>query len=394
MHISPPPCAPSFEMAARARGSFASPAPPLTNQFPVPALACAQFGADGKISSITPALAHARSPGSWSDILRVSANLMSKPLVVSQVQFAETSAQFDLRLASPQDITRGDLLRITFDDKYVLLCGITNIELPAPTSPPEPNVARVTCERMVWLQQVTADLPLAQDGTVEMFTTTPPRMLAATVSNTDSSPLGEPEPFALNLQCALSDAPALGSLVRANLGGELWMLVRSLRAHDDQMSPPDASPLGERVQITGDAWLRIENAPVIASNATANAEALTFELWAKQSESNFAHLAELGFHPAHPRNWATLPTDDDLFPDPNAPPAMEIPALWREAAHPRFPLAGTVDENVLYFPIGMTALPEFFLAANPIPLTALERDGLQNFDAALFLDPRLPKPAR
>jgi len=53
------------------------------NYFPIPYLARAEFNPNGQIGSITPAFARGRSEGSWSDALRVSTALLSRPIQVN-----------------------------------------------------------------------------------------------------------------------------------------------------------------------------------------------------------------------------------------------------------------------------------------------------------------------
>ncbi len=116
-------------------------------------------------------------------------------------------------------------------------------------------------------------------------------------------------------------------------------------------------------------------------------ERLTFDLTVNAAGELPLRMAGLGFSPAHPRYWAALPSDADLFADPTA----TLSALWADAATPRFPLAAETDDEAteLYLPTGMTVL---FSDEQPAEIpagTALERDGLASFDAGLFLDPAL-----
>ena len=46
----------------------------------------------------------------------------------------------------------------------------------------------------------------------------------------------------------------------------------------------------------------------------------------------------------------------------------------------------------MHFPLGMTALPVEYAGRTQSDGLALERDGLADFDASLFLDPELIEP--
>ena len=116
---------------------------------------------------------------------------------------------------------------------------------------------------------------------------------------------------------------------------------------------------------------------------------LTFELLAWEGEGMRARLGRLGFAAGHPRFWAALPADAELL----AAPPHGVPAtgpLAEDAAVPRFPFAGPDDPAPLYLPVAMRTAPESGAArgasTDDSPDTALERDGLAEFNAGLFLD--------
>jgi len=122
---------------------------------------------------------------------------------------------------------------------------------------------------------------------------------------------------------------------------------------------------------------------------------LSLDVWRGQDRA--ARLENLGLSRDHPRFWARVPTDARLFPVPSdvAPPRMPAP-LDAEITSPRFPLAGPQDDLAALarftLPLGVgdsssadnaAALPDV------LPGTRLERDGLDRFEASLFLDPAL-----
>ncbi len=82
-----------------------------TNDFPVPGLAAVDFDVDGNVRSIAPALARARSAGSWSDALEIGAGLLTRPCTVTLGPGATT---VDVRAETAGEVASGDLLRVTF----------------------------------------------------------------------------------------------------------------------------------------------------------------------------------------------------------------------------------------------------------------------------------------
>ncbi len=164
-----------------------------------------------------------------------------------------------------------------------------------------------------------------------------------------------------------------------------------------QGSPPSALEPGLRrlIPISETDGLALWEAIRLASPPLAGVPSvrrLTFELLAWEGDGLRARLSRLGFAAAHPRFWGGLPTDAGLL----AAPPHGVPAsgpLARDAATPRFPFAGPDDPAPLYLPVAMPSAPAADAARGPStdasPDTALERDGLANFGALLFLDRRL-----
>src|SRR5690349_12181212 len=83
-----------------------------------------------------PAIAFARSQGSWSDALRVKTNLVPAPLDLKSFQFSPPS--IEVQIASARDVAIGDLLRVTWTQAGIALyLFATNVTIVAP------RVARV-----------------------------------------------------------------------------------------------------------------------------------------------------------------------------------------------------------------------------------------------------------
>ena len=175
--------------------------------------------------------------------------------------------------------------------------------------------------------------------------------------------------------------PAAGRTVRVTGGYHYWTLS----------SPPDPLPF--------------------------TVERLSFELRVADGADEIARLDGLGFSADHPRFWGALPADAQLYreeaealniaidrPGPvdrrlfeatgggafaqDQIPSMLYSDLWRDAVHPRFPLAGS-PKATLFLPTGMPFLLSDPVGPMPDATLALERDGLATFGPELFLDPQL-----
>jgi hypothetical protein len=110
-------------------------------------------------------------------------------------------------------------------------------------------------------------------------------------------------------------------------------------------------------------------------------ERLTMDLFV-QGEAQVWSLTDLGFAPSHPRYWAGLPRDIDLYA------SAKTEGLSGEAAHPRFPICGENPE-AFYLPFCIDALPEKFNGPDKSGWDSVIRNGLHVFDKGLFLDPAL-----
>jgi hypothetical protein len=122
----------------------------VANSFAVPNVFDAATGA--------PALARARSQGSWSDALRVRTNLVPVPLRFHAVQLADSTV--DVEIASTRDVAPGDLLRLSWPEHdLALYLFAETIEL-SPT-----NVAHVSGTPH-WIRTVVPSPP-DEDPTYE-----------------------------------------------------------------------------------------------------------------------------------------------------------------------------------------------------------------------------------
>lgn len=212
----------------------------------------------------------------------------------------------------------------------------------------------------------------------------------------------EDQSITLDLKIAYADAPVPGSLVRVDCTGseQLWLTVEGVRFRHNE-----GSPLEDTVEITGQGLWLLRQPPTPSS--LPDVEKLSFTLLAQRGNGYPVSLADLTFSVDHPRFWKALPTDEQLYREAEVTSDPEHSALWKAVAHtpyadlwiasanPRFPLAGDDAPGEIYIPLVLPAT----LGANPTPtyfvpydkgvgkrLDALVRDGLQAFNASLFLD--------
>lgn len=371
------------------------------NYFPVSGLA--RRRANGELA---PALARARSEGSWSDTLRADAALLSRSLIVSRF---DSAAEFDVELRAPGEVVAGDVLRLTFENGYAPVVVVYSVTLLTPeatdaASPLGRRVrARVSADAEQWFRQPGSP-PVVKKGRAHVLTFDGREREADASVPTDSAwgrgqAAGAGEPVTLDLDLPPSQAPALGSVARVEIGNRLlWLRVDDVRVLRSQGSGP-----AETVQIAGEAVWVLKNRPAKADMPSSSpvCEKLLFQLRVRRGEADPASISDLGFTYGHPRFWGALPTDKIFYaPDvPGTPGKLGTHIenashadLWLEAGHPRFPLSGFSEEEDagrVYLPVLMPTLPRHALGPLKINGQALERDGLAEFGTDLFLDPDL-----
>lgn len=406
-----------------------------SNYFPLPNLACAEFDQEGKLCRIRPAFARARSEGSWSDGVRVGTALLSQTLRCQRISKANDKGGLIIELKAPVDVAEGDLLRMSFDQTSLTLFAsvkriVPDEELSPPSSTSQRGTVCFETARALWLETavVGGSPPQTTPAWARLFTQlldreaepasppcgpaeadAPPDFESEKIMAEIAWPESDQQQFEVRFQkLPFADAPAPGSLLRVDwTGGRLWLSVRESglgRNEDEAGSPPSAALF---VRVSGEAWSVVEP-PSDPLPTPVSVERLSFELWARFGLSDRLRLSDLGLAPNHPRYWGALPDDRQFYKSPPslfAPQRVELAfekdevATWRTKDNRRFPLAGNGEANVLFFPIGMTALAENELppvqrmewrmegdSTRLSPIAPLRRDGLATLDASLFLD--------
>jgi hypothetical protein len=376
------------------------------NYFPLSGLL--RRSADG---TLTPAVAQAASSGRVSDGTEVCATLQRQPLAVSDMQLTDQAAQVTLAATNAGDLAVGDLLRLTFQAAdCVALFAITTMTVAS-------NAVSVSGGPVMWLSATAPGGVSLAPAIAYAFTQEPARIPERRLGDEPQPPTpdftGPPIPvyqiatpdaqqrMAVDMGISLASAPNRGSLVRIDVDNgadatSLWLRVESASVvplHELASStpalpsPPDGVG-GPVVRVTGQGWWPLGGSPFApgALPLPDAAEKLTMSLWVQAAAGDATRLDALGLARQHPRFWAALPTAEQIYGLPSTTATNAYADLWSDAAALFFPLAGNVDDADLYVPVGMPFLPDSYLP--PIARTALplERDGLEKFDAGLFLD--------
>jgi hypothetical protein len=361
---------------------------PIPNRFLLPGLLDA--------ASLRPAVARARSGGSWSDDLWTGTVQESRVLEVAGFELRPGGYQLHL-LASSDALTVGDLVEVRFDAADLLLY------LPIEQIQGSSQRQTVEGRRGFWfLRHRNPSSPPV--NTAEVWLLHPDGEEALPLASVDL-PQQVGDPCRIQLSLGLAEAPTVGALLRIDFDDESSLLcpVADVAGAAAESGSPPTSPPQDHVWITCDAprWLLTESegrSRLEASNASPPALPLAtrvrFGIWLWREHELQSSLVDLGFAAAHPRFWGTLPTDEPLFAWPTGEPRQR-PSLPFEAEvkDPRFPLAGPATPAPLYLPVNMAIAPSAQASLPRLAVdgegTALERDGLANFGAHLFVDERL-----
>jgi hypothetical protein len=380
------------------------------NFFPLAGLAGAHFNAQ-KIADIVPAFARARAKGSWSDDLQTGTAILARPVKFRRLDKTAGAAPpveqkiLYLDVSVKEPLKTGELLRLDFADKgLILFLTADKIEDGAKDfSPPTPApvgklIVKITSERFVWLRKLSAsDAPgQAQNVSVRLWTNQInlnsedfSRMFLDARQADLSFEMPENEgveasPPQIRLRFAdltTAGAPPAGSLLVTEFQNEqLCLQVETVNPGDSKTSAG--------VELSCRAMFCLKN--VKQPDSVPNVERLAFELWIKRDKKSFLKLSDLAFNSNHERFWGNLPTDEQRhrFSEDKAE-APAIPAWTQTGDSAIFPLAGNGDREAFYFPVFPTPFPENYLGGARLQGIKLQRDGLEEFDAGLFLDEKL-----
>ncbi len=363
------------------------------------------------------ALAIARSEGSWSDNLTVGTTLLSTPLRAVAFQVSEisppaqlTQAEVQIGDPSPDTVEAGDFLRLDFDQiSTVVFLAVREVEpIYGELNPFDLKLNVRGSAFWFGTDRQVASPPDVETVSVRLLMPENSQMLTQTARW--RSPQGTDENHLIFLNIISQNAsPTVGSLLEVTFADGSVMLssVNQVRdATPDEreelsFSPPDVVTVvrGKGLIVLEKAEQRARWDDIRNQGLQPTIGRLAFEMRATDIGRQTFRLDDLGFLKPHPRFLGNLPTDvvrfrsvEEVGPLPEGVRLRESP-LWDEVLSPRFPLAVSANEAAVYLPIGLEPLPnnDIFSTAldDPNPETAPVRNGLEEFETALFLDPDL-----
>ncbi len=355
-----------------------------------------------------PAVARARSAGSWSDTPRIGTVRLGQTIGVAkgnlspEADFQGTPGSYQLGLlAGPSQVGAGDLLQLSFGIHGPLLFLVVDGVTPAQ------DRQTIACRQGYWfLCHRDASIPRTKDDVSQVqLTGQPEAILSLHRLELPAEPGGR---YEVQFEQESGRPPRPGDLLCLDFvdGEQLLLPIASITQMATKDSPPLHTwhvisqvglwPISEEEGLSQvGLWPDAdgEGSPPAAKPALS-VERVTFDLLLWHGQEIQARLRDLAFTADHPRAWTSLPTDDDLFRPVNGRPiSITRGTLVADAANPRFPLAGPekpLDSNAPYLPLGMLPSPDLGTAHGPLveadTATALQRNGLRQFSADLFLD--------
>lgn len=332
--------------------------------------------------AMTPAFARAASPGSWSDELRVGTALASRPMDVSAARLQAGLLELDVETIAANAPVAGDVVRLRTATHAIFLPVATIVDGPG-SSPPSDRRSLTISGTPVWFRTAAPSSGVPAGATASVYTAVrtpagPSETFAAPVPVTGFAADDGTGAAALDLQMEVADAPSPGALVSVDAEREqLWLAV-----HDVGLRSDGPDPASDIVRVAGAAMWRLLDAPSAMPEPIVSCEGVRLDLWVRETESRSLRAGDLGLSPAHPRYWGRLP-DDQARHAPGSDGGTGDDAALTDA---RFPLAGGGSPTALYLPLDVPTVADRLLSTARQPGTALERDGLSTFSAALFLD--------
>lgn len=353
----------------------------------------------------TPTLATARSEGTWAEALRVGCSLNAQVLFFpgsSGGALTLVDGVYRLELAT-SPVSPGDLLRLTWlAEGLELLMVVRTVE-----DVPGQVILSAGASEAWWfsLQVPELEVPEPLENPVQVVWHTAEGLVTLTLPggldpafevNGEDEGSSSPE-YVLTISTP-STLPQPGDVLRVTFEGDrvLVMPLESVEASDVL-----ANAL--TLRTTTGRWLvapPAETAEFLEDVPYVELLQLRVAVWHERELAG--QLDALRFHPAHAGCWARLPTDAALWQLPPGGAPRTVGPLDAVAFSPRFALAGpgcVTQENAfdvplpVWLPFGLPAVSSLELTRGPLdptpPAERLKRDGLETFDADMFLDPAL-----
>jgi hypothetical protein len=342
----------------------------VANRFVIPGVL--EIGAGAH--QVRAAGAIARCEGSWSDALRVSCALAKRSVGVNALAPVGSPAAERYQFRTEARLRAGDVLELGSAEAISAYAVIEKVRTAQSDADGPYVVDLAVCaafERLSAASPASWPLP-ASPARAEVAGHDPAS------ASLEFSPDAERNALRLRFEEPMPPTLAPGAWARWSGGGETaWLRMDSI-----DVSLTDA-------RADGPAWRELGPALPAGIGPVTQASVLTLELQVVDAAERAFRLAGVGLTREHPAAWWRQTTDAEQYkPRRDATPGEAL--AMTSAEGPRFPLAAAAPSAALaWIPLGVE--PLFGAAVGPLPeqASALERDGLAQFDRDLFLDPEL-----
>lgn len=357
-----------------------------------------------------PAGISARSAGAWAETLQVNARLRELPLFDLKLTFNPASDQ-QLKLLIPNhlanEIQPQELLHLDFLPDRI--CAYFPVEISGEIPENTPGfsaIATAAVEKGVCfgydeiLPAVSSDMEVRRIGDPGAV-----GIPAFTADDFTSFPQSFPEAddkITLYLAVAAEDRPGAGEILELRIDDQVYLFPV-------QEAEPFEGPASFSFPVAENDSLFVIRADRVyhrlspqefrdgLTGVDATITRQRFDLLVYENRQLQQQLADLAFAKTHARFWGLLLDDNRLFAAINTEHEsgrviQDLPALLLESLSPRFALGGRENPATFgfSFPLGMPVIEDTQSLQFPqfsAELTSrLQKEGLESFSAALFLD--------
>ena len=357
------------------------PAAARSNTFAIPGVLSLDGG-----GAPAAAMAQARCEGSWSDGLRVSAALQKRTIALEDPLgvASPSSGRLDLRTRVAPRV--GDVLEFDGDGGRRAFAVVDSVAVdPDPAGPfAIQATVRAAFEPIAELGSPIASPPVGWAGTAQVagFGAS----VAATLFPADDGD----EPTRVRFEAPMPASLEAGHWVRWSGATVAWLRIDTIeRAPAFSGSPAEMDTSHVMATAAGPAWRELGSVLPFPAESIECAHVLALDMHVADDSDAVSSLAGVGLTPLHENGWWLNGTDADFYRSSDdvraGAAAQPVPTDV-----PRFPLARSPDPLPLaWIPLGVEAMFGASTGRLPDALTALERDGLSQFDASIFLDPEI-----
>jgi hypothetical protein len=320
----------------------------------------------------TPALVEARSEGSWSDDLRVAAALVQRTVGITDFAVPATDRCMFRAL---RRIDAGELIELR-DGARRVFASVDGVALDG-VEAAAPYLVSAHVRAIFETLDTSATLSPAMTGAVSGAGFGPETATLETVAGEGA--------VAFTVEAA--SAPRAGAWLRFEAGTELfWLQARSVTRTAASGGSPSGVLTHADLDARGPAWRQLAAVP--AGFSVDRVVVATLELRAEdRADAELARLRDVGLTASATNAWWRQSNDDRMFraalearPDTLAGPDGQLS---------RFPFSPVGATPAAWIPLAVNAAFDAGMRPMPQDASALERDGLSQFDASLFLDPEL-----